>query len=173
MTRSKFFYQKLRKGCPISCAKFQHDPPHSSGCIAEKPQGGVAPTPPPLHGRGLRSELYFISSVTPNSAAVTCLDSMTVKSTTAAWGFNPPNRCAVARGPARAPKTTEPLRVNARCSTLPCPVSALVVVRHGSPADRRFKVTRSLAQTLPADMQSKHDNEFNACKQLQLQFLGT
>ena len=37
----------MRKGCPISCAKFQHDPPHSSGCIAEKPQGGGLHQPPP------------------------------------------------------------------------------------------------------------------------------
>ena len=51
MTRSKFFYQKLRKGCPISCAKFQHDPPHRSGCIAEKPQGGSHRPPPPARAR--------------------------------------------------------------------------------------------------------------------------
>ena len=54
MTRSNFFYQKLRKGCPISYAKFQHDPPHSSGFIAENLRGGVASTPPPMPGRGLR-----------------------------------------------------------------------------------------------------------------------
>ena len=42
----------LRKRCPISYAKFQHDPPHSSGCIAEKPQGGGW-HPTPLPGRGL------------------------------------------------------------------------------------------------------------------------
>ena len=40
MTRSIFFYQKLRKGCPISYAKFQHDPSDSSGYIAKKTQGG-------------------------------------------------------------------------------------------------------------------------------------
>ena len=60
MTRSKFFHQKLRKGCPISYAKFQHDPPDSSGCIAEKPEGGVASTP--LPGRGLNI-VFLISRI--------------------------------------------------------------------------------------------------------------
>ena len=59
MTRSKCFYQKLRKWCPISCAKFQHDPPHSSGCIAKKnSRVVVASTPPPLPGRGLKYILW-------------------------------------------------------------------------------------------------------------------
>ena len=65
MTRSIFFYQKLGKGCPISCAKFQHDPPHSSGCIAEKPQGGGLHQPP-LHGRGLN----ILEITAPSSAII-------------------------------------------------------------------------------------------------------
>ena len=65
MTRSNFFYQKLGKGCPISCAKFQHDPPHSSGCIAEKPQGGGLHQPP-LHGRGLN----ILEITAPSSAII-------------------------------------------------------------------------------------------------------
>ena len=39
MTLSKKLYQKFRKGCLISYAKFQHDTPHSSGCIAKNLRG--------------------------------------------------------------------------------------------------------------------------------------
>ena len=38
--------------CPISYAKFQHDPSGRSEAIAKNSRG-VASTPPPLHGRGL------------------------------------------------------------------------------------------------------------------------
>ena len=44
---TKFFQQKLRKGCPISYVKFQHDPPNGLASRSEKPMGGgVASTPP-------------------------------------------------------------------------------------------------------------------------------
>ena len=58
MTRSIFFYQKLHKGCSISCVKFQHDRPHSSGCIAEKPQGGRIDPP-----ASARINRYCFSSI--------------------------------------------------------------------------------------------------------------
>ena len=41
----KNFHQKLRKGCPISYAKFQHDPTHSSACIAKNLRGSHGPPP--------------------------------------------------------------------------------------------------------------------------------
>ena len=47
MTRSIFFfYQKLRKGCPIIYAKFQHDPTHSSACIKKKKISDGSHRPP-------------------------------------------------------------------------------------------------------------------------------
>ena len=46
-----FFHQKFRKGCPISYAKFQADPPSASGAIPEKLMGGCI-TPPPRAGEG-------------------------------------------------------------------------------------------------------------------------
>ena len=64
LTRS-FFCQELRKGCPISYAKFQRDPPSGSEAIPEKLMG-VASTPPlPLQGRGLNIGHH----VTNNSCA--------------------------------------------------------------------------------------------------------
>ena len=47
----------------MSYAKFQHDPPHSPGCIAEKPQGGGGITP--LPGRGLKAHPTSMGCMTP------------------------------------------------------------------------------------------------------------
>ena len=67
------FYQKLRKEFSISYSKFQHDPTHSSACIAKKKntQGGGAHRPP-LSGRGLSIwsekivlKSYFVSISCP------------------------------------------------------------------------------------------------------------
>ena len=51
-----FFYQKLCKGCPISYAKFQHDPPHSSGLGVHRRKISGGGIHPPLPGRGLTSK---------------------------------------------------------------------------------------------------------------------
>ena len=51
LTRPIFFHQKLRKGCPISYGKFQHDPPNGVASSSEKLMGGLHQ--PPLTGRGL------------------------------------------------------------------------------------------------------------------------
>ena len=42
----KIFYQKMRKGCPIGCAKIQRAAPSRLATIPEKPQGGGGCTPP-------------------------------------------------------------------------------------------------------------------------------
>ena len=51
MTRSNFFYQKMRKVCPIRYPKFGGAARRRFCTISEKPQGGVAPTPPPTWAR--------------------------------------------------------------------------------------------------------------------------
>ena len=47
LTRPNFFHQKLRKGCPISYGKFQHDPPNGVASSSEKLMGGGLHQPPP------------------------------------------------------------------------------------------------------------------------------
>ena len=52
LTRPIFFHKKLRKRCPISYGKFQHDSPNGVASSSEKLMGGGVPsTPPPDQAR--------------------------------------------------------------------------------------------------------------------------
>ena len=72
MTWSIFFYQKLRKGCPMRYVKFQHGSLHSSRCIAKKKHRGGIHSPPPARARGVDAWHHraLLRAATPSSSSI-------------------------------------------------------------------------------------------------------